>query len=150
MQIPESVAKITTEVQADKFNHKLSLPALNVEEILLQIKRTLDTKSLGSFETGLIYFKSNPTSDKIIIKNLLFLLLDQVSKATKESAILEEQKTILISSVRKLFESLAENVDAIFSILSTLNKDNNLLDVKDITFIILGYAIGLIKKIYNS
>jgi hypothetical protein len=150
MQIPESVAKITTEVQADKFNHKLGLPALNVEEILLQIKRTLDTKSLGSFETGLIYFKSNPTSDKIIIKNLLFLLLDQVLKATKESAILEEQKPILISSVRKLFESLAENVDAIFSIISTLNKDNNLLDVKDITFIILGYAIGLIKKIYNS
>ncbi len=150
MQIPESVAKITTEVQADKFNHKLGLPALNVEEILLQIKRTLDTKSLGSFETGLIYFKSNPTSDKIIIKNLLFLLLDQVLKATKESAILEEQKPILITSVRKLFEILAENVDAIFSIISTLNKDNNLLDVKDITFIILGYAIGLIKKIYNS
>ena len=150
MQIPESVAKITTEVQADKFNHKLDLPALNVEEILLQIKRTLDTKSLGSFETGLIYFKSNPTSDRIIIKNLLFLLLDQVLKATKESAMLEEHKPILISSVRKLFESLAENVDAIFSILSTLNKNNNLLDVKDITFIILGYAIGLIKKIYNS
>jgi hypothetical protein len=150
MQIPESVAKITTEVKADKFNFKSELSPLNVEEILLQIKRTLDTKSLGSFETGLIYFKSNPTSDKVVIKNLLFLLLDQVLKAIKESAILEEEKPAITSSVKKLFESLTENVDAIFSILSTLNKNNNLLDVKDITFIILGYAIGLIKKIYNS
>lgn len=150
MQIPESIAKITTEVKADKFNFKSELSPLNVEEILLQIKRTLDTKSLGSFETGLIYFKSNPTSDKVVVKNLLFLLLDQVLKAIKESAILEEEKPVLTSSVKKLFESLTENVDAIFSILSTLNKNNNLLDVKDITFIILGYAIGLIKKIYNS
>jgi hypothetical protein len=150
MQIPESIAKITTEVKADKFNFKSELSPLNVEEILLQIKRTLDTKSLGSFETGLIYFKSNPTSDKVVIKNLLFLLLDQVLKAIKESAILEEEKPVITSSVKKLFESLTENVDAIFSILSTLNKNNNLLDVKDITFIILGYAIGLIKKIYNS
>jgi hypothetical protein len=150
MQIPESIAKITTEVKADKFNFKSELSPLNVEEILLQIKRTLDTKSLGSFETGLIYFKSNPTSDKVVVKNLLFLLLDQVLKAIKESAILEEEKPVITSSVKKLFESLTENVDAIFSILSTLNKNNNLLDVKDITFIILGYAIGLIKKIYNS
>ena len=150
MQIPESIAKITTEVKADKFNFKSELSPLNVEEILLQIKRTLDTKSLGSFETGLIYFKSNPTSVKVVVKNLLFLLLDQVLKAIKESAILEEEKPVLTSSVKKLFESLTENVDAIFSILSTLNKNNNLLDVKDITFIILGYAIGLIKKIYNS
>ena len=150
MQIPESIAKITTEVKADKFNFKSELSPLNVDEILLQIKRTLDTKSLGSFETGLIYFKSNPTSDKVVIKNLLFLLLDQVLKAIKESAILEEEKPAITSSVKKLFESLTENVDAIFSILSTLNKNNNLLDVKDITFIILGYAIGLIKKIYNS
>ena len=78
MQIPESIAKITTEVKADKFNFKSELSPLNVEEILLQIKRTLDTKSLGSFETGLIYFKSNPTSVKVVVKNLLFLLLDQV------------------------------------------------------------------------
>lgn len=150
MQIPESIAKLTTETVSDKFINIPELPLLNVDDIVLQIKKTLDNKNLSIFETGLIFFKSQPTSDKVVLKNLLFLVLDQVLKSIKESSIVEEQKQSIISSTKKQFESLAENIDALFSILTTLNKDKNMLDVKDITFIILGYAIGLIKKIYHS
>jgi len=150
MQIPESISKLTTETVGDKFIHKSELPLLNVDDIVLQIKRTLNTKNLNNFETGLIFFKSNPTTDKAVVKNLFYLVIDQVLKAISESNIPEEQKLAISSNTKKLFENLAENIDAIFSLLTTINKDNNLLDVKDITLIILGYAIGLIKKIYHS
>lgn len=150
MQIPDSISKLTTEIAADKFTSKSELPILNVDEIILQIKRTLNTKNLNNFETGLIFFKSNPTSDKAVIKNLFYLVIDQVLKSINESSIPEEQKASIASNTKKLFENLAENIDAIFSLLTTINKDKNLLDVKDITLIILGYAIGLIKKIYHS
>lgn len=150
MQIPDSISKLTTEIAADKFTSKSELPILNVDEIILQIKRTLNTKNLNNFETGLIFFKSNPTSDKAVIKNFFYLVIDQALKSINESSIPEEQKASITSNTKKLFENLAENIDAIFSLLTTINKDKNLLDVKDITFIILGYAIGLIKKIYHS
>lgn len=150
MQIPESISKLTTETVGDKFIPKSELSLFNVDDIVLQIKKTLNTKNLNNFETGLIFFKSNPTTDKVIVKNLFYLVIDQVLKAISESNIPEEQKLAISSNTKKLFENLAENIDAIFSLLTTFNKDNNLLDVKDITLIILGYAIGLIKKIYHS
>lgn len=150
MEIPESIAKLTTETNSDHFNLKPSLNDINLDEVSLLIKKSLAGKSLNSFETGLAFYKTDVSSERAIIKNILSLFSEQLVVGIKESGIVEEYKAPVITSIKQMFDSISKNIDSSFSTNFSLNKEKNFLDGKDFTLIILGYAIGLLKKIYNS
>lgn len=150
MNIPESIASITSEKINDAFNPKSVEPVLDLDEVILSIKRSLNLQQLEKFEKGLIFFKTNIGSDKNIAQNIISLISEVILTSLKDSKINEEYKNSLALSVKHNFNSILENLESLFGILTTLNKNNNLLDVREFTLIILGYAIGLLKKIYNS
>lgn len=148
--IPESIEKITTEVASSSLAVKPSLPDFSVEEAILLIKKTLDTSTLASFETGLNFYKTNISSDKLVVKNFISLFSECFCAATKKNLNIIEQQNELLIAIKSLFDGINLNFDAFYNSLFILNKQKNILDVKDFTFIILGYAISLIKKIHNS
>jgi hypothetical protein len=150
MNIPDSIAKLTTEVSNDHFNTKPVDPILNLNDVVLLIKKSLNLKQLNNFEQGLNFYKTNVTSDKSVSQNIMGLVSDIIITALKDSDINEEYKINLGLSVKNSFTGINEILESVFKNLNMLNKNNNLLDVKDFTLIILGYAIGLLKKIDNN
>ena len=69
--------------------------------------------------------------------------------ALKNSDVNEDYKGELITNFKTIVDSLKNIFDSTYNTVFILNKQKNLLDSKEITFTILGYAIGIIKKIYN-
>ena len=150
MNIPESVKNITQETQADPFLSAVKLPDLPLDEIVAVFKRSLTTSELVDFQNGLAYYKKDVTSEKIIIKNLFYLLSETLTKAINNSDIDIDTKPVLVVQTKTILESLGNNFDAFYNTLIILNKNKNMLDVKGFLFIIVGYAISLLKKTYNS
>ena len=150
MQIPESINKLTKDVEADKFNTLVKPQDLPIDEIVFAIKKSLTTKTLADFEYGLAFYKKDISSDRQVIKNFIYLLNECVDRAIKESDINVDYRDNISFNAKQLIEGIGASVDALYNILFNLNQQKNLLDVSNITFIILGYAIGLIKKIRNS
>jgi len=149
MQIPESIEKITEEIPASALVRKEEAPVVPLDEIIFNIKKTLDIKSTEYFEKGLVYMKNDLSSDKQIIKNYINLINDCMVSSLKNSSVSEDYKNELITNFKATIDALKNIFDATYNIIFILNKQKNLLDSKEITFTILGYAIGIIKKIYN-
>jgi hypothetical protein len=149
MQIPESIEKITKEVPPSALVRKEEPPSVPLDEIIFNIKKTLDIKSTEYFEKGLVYMKNDLSSDKQIIKNYINLINDCMVGALKNSDVNEDYKSELITNFKIIVDSLKNIFDSTYNTVFILNKQKNLLDSKEITFTILGYAIGIIKKIYN-
>lgn len=150
MQIPESINSLATTREADPFASITNLPTLPLDDIITVFKRCLNTKELESFNTGLVYFKKDTSSEKQIIKNLFNLYSEIFVSSIKNSSIDEEQKDVVIAQIKQFLDSLVNNFDSFYNTLFLLNKNNNLLDVKCFLLIIIGYAITLIKKTHSS
>jgi len=150
MEIPESIAKLTVNVPSTSLSIKNEIPPMPLDEIVLLIKKSLSTQQLASFEKGLAFLQPNISSDKQIIKNFINLLNEMLNQTLTTSDVNEEYKSQIKANTKQLVVGISTVVEYLYNILSTLNKDKNLLDVKDITLIILGYAIGTFKKICNG
>lgn len=150
MNIPDSIAGLTKEVPSNQFNVKPIEPVLNLSDVILLVKKSLNLKQLNSFERGLNFYKTNVASDKIISQNIMSLISDIITTDIKDSSINEEYRANLALNIANTFTGINEIQESMFNNLSMLNKDNNLLDVNNFTLIILGYAIGLLKKINNN
>jgi len=150
MQIPESVQKITSETPSSALIEKQQLPPLVLDEVVLLIKKSLTLSSLASFEKGLVFYKTNNNNDKQIIKNFISLFSECFSSSLKANFEITEHQQEIITATKTFFDSFNLNFEAFYNNLFILNKQKNILDVNDISLIILGYAITLIKKIHNS
>lgn len=149
-QIPSSIKNLTTEKAADSFLSVSKTPEIPLDDIALVFKRSLTAKELASFELGLAYFKKDIVHDKHVVKNFLSLINESLVRSVNDSDIDVENKHFIASQLKTAMDSIANNFDAFYNILNSLNKQKNLLDVKCFTLIIAGYAISLLKKIYNS
>lgn len=150
MQIPESIDKITTSVPPDSFNALTKPVDIPTDDIVYAIKRALPPKVLADFELGLAYYKVDVASDKAFIKNILSLIAESLTKSINESEIDADCRDVVSTNTKRIIENLSLNIEALYNLLLCLNKGKNFLDVNNITVIILGYAIAVIKKIYNS
>lgn len=150
MQIPDSIEKLTALKPPTSFTDIAQPRTIDINELILLLKKTLPVKEQESLEQGLAFFNPDVSSDKQIIKNFLKLLCESYTNAINNSNINQEYIENAKFSLKQIFESTIQNTDSIFSLIKVLNEQNNLLDSKQISLIILGYAIGTIKKIYNS
>jgi len=151
MQIPDSIEKLTTTKPSSEVFFSSKKEEIPFDEIILTIKKCLDTKALSSFEKGLVFMKNDISTDKQIIKNYISLVTDAISGAIKIAPnISEDCRNDIMFAVKTNLEALRSNFESLYNILYCLNKQKNLLDSNEISFIILGYAISIIKKIHNS
>ncbi len=62
----------------------------------------------------------------------------------------EEHKEQITRCCRTFFEAQNTSLNAFLEVITFFNKNKNLLDIKDLSYIIIGYAISTIKKLHNS
>jgi hypothetical protein len=149
-QIPESVKVLTNEVLPTSLSTSPQLLSIPFDEIILMIKKNLPVSHLAPFETGLAYYNSNTMSDKHILRSFLNVINEAVNQAILKSDIPGDVRDKIAINTKQLINNNSNCFEYFYNLIVSLNKDKNLLDVKDITFIILGYAFTTLKKIYNG
>lgn len=149
MEIPKSITDLTNESVADKFITTPSQRQPSFDDVLSILRQNLDLQGYKSLEEGLIYYKKDTASDKNIIKNLLLLYIDTLTKAVQVSEIKDEHKSALIKSLNTSINGAIQTIDATHALLNYFNNEKNILDVQRISYIILGYVIDTIKRINN-
>jgi hypothetical protein len=150
MEIPESISKLTTEVTPDTFIAKPQASPSSFNDIINIVKQRLDFVDYKYFEEGLASYKHNVNQDKNFIKNLLSIYSTAITRAIQESVIADEVKSSMIKSYKNTTEGLITNIEAIHELAITLNKNENIIDVQRISYIILGYVIDTIKKLNET
>jgi hypothetical protein len=150
MEIPESINNLTEEGVADRFAVTLSQQQTSFDDILNILRQKLDLQGYKSLEEGLIFYKKDTVSDKNIIKNLLLLYIDTVTKSITTSEIKDEEKGALIKAFNTAINGAIQNIEAIHALVNCFNNEKNILDVQRISYIILGYVIDTIKRINNT
>jgi hypothetical protein len=150
MEIPESINNLTEEGIADRFTNISNQQQISFDDILSLFRQKLDLQTYKSLEEGLIFYKKDTSSDKNVIKNLLLLYIDTLTKTVQASEIKDEYKSELIKALNTSISGAIQNIDATHTLLNFFNKEKNILDVQRISYIILGYVIDTIKRINNT
>jgi hypothetical protein len=149
MQIPESIEKLTSDISPTSLDRKFESPSLLPDDIISFFKKYLTIADYQKFEYGLVALKK-VSDEKAFFTGLNNLFYEVLSNSIRNSNILEENKEQITRCSRTFFEAQNTALNSFFEMITILNKNKNLLDVKDLSYIITGYAISTIKKIHNS
>ena len=150
-QIPETLNHITTDSGvADSFNTRSIETVVKIDSISEAIRHNVSITDYAAVEEGRVYYKKDVQSERSILKNFLSLYGDTLSKAVLTSNIADDCKTAAQKAIKENINSIHNSIDAIGNLLDVLNKQKNILDVKRISFIMLGYATAIIKKLYYN
>jgi Ca2+-binding EF-hand superfamily protein len=147
MEIPESISNITSESTADHFIVVPDKQQVTFDDILNILRQKLDFQNYKALEEGLAFYKKDISSDKNIIKNLLLLYVDTLTKNVQSSEIKDEYKNVLIKAFTSSINGAIQNIDATHTLINYFNNEKNILDVQRISYIIFGYVIDTIKRI---
>lgn len=150
MEIPESIEKLTFESASDPFKTGAIIQTSSADDLAVLIKQKLDFQSYRAFEEGSTFYKKDASSDKNVIKNLLYLYSDAIAKAITTSNINDEFKSDVTKSLNTCITGVIQNIDAIHTLTGVLNKNQNIIDVQKFLYIILGYVIDIIKRNQNT
>lgn len=150
MEISESINNLTTEERtSDIFNTKHKESPIRIDVITDTIRHNISIVDFSAVEEGRAFYKQDTQTERAVVKNFLLLYNDTLIKAVQQSNITEDYKSTIQKSISFNIASIQANLDAIGNITNVLNKQKNILDAKRISFIMLGYAIAIIKKIYH-
>lgn len=147
MNLPDSIKELTQEKQADNFITPPVKPQTNINDIILSIRQNIPPEYLKNFEEGLIYYKSS-ASTRTFIAGLLSLYSEITLRDIKASNI--DNKNEICDIVAQNIKIIHQIFDQQYKLINFLNKTDKNIDANKFSFIILGYAIETIKKIYNT
>lgn len=149
MRIPDSIKKIMSEKSPDAFSSNTITTKPDIKEIIFLIKQKLSPECAKSFEEGIAYYKSSP-DERLFLKGLLALYADAVVKAIRKSSIDDESKPATIAYFENQTKYLAHIFEMQQNFINYLNQNKKIIDVEELSYIMLGYAIETIRKVYNS
>lgn len=148
MNLPDSIQQLTIEKQSDTFLQKVQSTPLDINDIIFSIKQKLSPGDAKAFEEGLVCFKQ--TQDEgVLLKSILNVYKDAIVRNIRKSAMDDSIKDAMCSSYKSLFASITDLCTAHSQLLLNLDNNKKNIDVNEISFIILGYAIDTVKKISN-
>lgn len=149
MQIPESIEKLTSSIPPTSIDRIVEYTSLLPDDIISFFKKYLTIADYQKFEYGFVSLKK-VSDEKAFFSGLNNLFYDVLSTCIKNSDVLEENKEQIARCCRIFFEAQNTSLNAFLEVITFFNKNKNLLDVKDLSYIIIGYAISTIKKLHNS
>jgi hypothetical protein len=118
---------------------------VSFNEIESRVKQITPPQYYKSLEEGLAFYKKDVTGINSIT-NLLHLYCEVIIKAISESKISEDIKPEIINTYKKNIISIIGSLTSLHTLTGTLNKSENIIDVLKFSYIILGYAINIIKN----
>lgn len=149
MEIPNSIAAITEERVGDMFLQREAIQSVNIDDIIFAVKQKLDTNLTKHFTTGIATPKT-VYDYRSLLKGILQVYASTIQQAIKTSSIPDEQRDIAASSIATVVKNMVDSFDAFCAVVDSLNKNKKIIDVQEISFIIIGYAIDAIRKIHNT
>jgi hypothetical protein len=145
MNIPDSINELTVNGASDPFIPQSYENTTSFNEIESRIRQITPPQYYKSLEEGLVFYKKD-TAGINYINNLLHLYCETVIKAITESKISEDIKPEIVNTYKKNIISIIGNLTSLHTLTCTLNKGENIIDVLKFAYIILGYAIDIVKK----
>ena len=150
MEIPESIDSLTTTASPDPFNSRPIEHKIDISKILDILKYNISHTDFNSVEEGLSFYKRDTQTDSAFIKNFLHLYLEVYKRSLANSNIADELKPVIARALSENIDSMMHSLDVLNELVTTLNKQKNILDVNRISYIMLGYAINIIKKLHHT
>ena len=145
MNIPDSINELTVDRVSDPFISQSHENIISFNEIDSRIRQITPPQYYKSLEEGLAFYKKDTTNINSIT-NLLHLYCEVMIKAIAESKISEDIKSEIVNTYKKTIINIIGNLASLHTLTSTLNKGENIIDVLKFSYIILGYAIDIVKK----
>jgi hypothetical protein len=145
MNIPDSINELTVDRVSDPFITQLYENTVSFNEIESRVKQITPPQYYKSLEEGLAFYKKDVTGINSIT-NLLHLYCEVMIKAISESKISEDIKPEIINTYKKNIINIIGSLTSLHTLTGTLNKSENIIDVLKFSYIILGYAINIIKN----
>lgn len=145
MNIPDSINELTVSRASDPFMVQAHESTISLNEIESRIQQITPPQYYKSLQEGLAFYKKDITSINSIT-NILHLYCEVIVRAITESKISEDVKPEIINTYKKTITSIINNLTSLHSLSCTLNKNENIIDVLKFSYIILGYAIDIVKK----
>jgi len=133
----------------DPFMPMPELSKINITLLIDIIRRDLDTDARKLFDECVCYYKDGTASDAAFFRGLISLIVEQYNKEIRNSSNTEENK-VKYSSDLQMF---AKGIDAcITSFLNniTCGSQKNCLDALKLSFILIGYGIQNLKKVFPN
>lgn len=150
MEVPESIDKLTTTVSPDSFIPRPAVMNNSFDDIINVIRQRVDLSNYKYFEEGLTVFKQNINADKNFLKNLLNIYNTAVINSINSSSISDEHKQSVIKAYKNVINGQSATIEAVHELANSLNKNENIIDVQRISYIILGYVIDTINKLNQT
>ena len=119
----------------------------DISDLLFTIKQKLKLDQLKLFEEGAAFYKV-ATTDRSFIRGVLSLYVDTITRTIRTSNVDDTIKASVISNFENTTNLIAQLFDCQQILLNSISKDKKIIDAEEISYIMLGYAIETIRKIY--
>jgi len=149
MNIPDSIKKLLTEKSADSFNRAPQSIKTDIDDIVFLLMQKLPPECAKMFNKGAAYYKSRAT-DRYFMKGVMALYVEAIVNSINESSINDDQKKQTINYFENQTKYLMNIFDTQHDFVNFLNQNKKVIDVESISYIILGYAIETLRKIYHT
>jgi ABC-type microcin C transport system permease subunit YejB len=146
--IPNSIADITTERQNDSFVQKPQIEHIDYDRIAALIKQQLSIDQAKKFDEGFTFYK--PSSNyKLFLKNVITLYFNAIIASSKKNITDDNERQTTISLYEGTYKTLINLLDTITAAADKMTKEENIIDVQDISCILLGYATETLKRAHH-
>jgi len=149
--VPDSILARTEEKVSDPFMPVRGFIKRDPKEIYEFLRHNLNDDNLNMLlENSFHYYKRDISTTKDLFRNIISLLLEYTLDKIKNSSIDEDKKNDVLDFFRGYFKIMTAQTESLCELLDFLGKNQVLLEPKEITTIILGYATGTFKKLYSN
>jgi hypothetical protein len=148
MNIPDSIRQLMSERISDPFVRENKKSEENINEAIAYLRQKIKPDQAYWFDQGTAYFK-NSSTDRQFIKGVLCLYIETVVNAIRNSGLSDKSGTGVLQYFENQTKAIIQLVEHQQLFLDNFTDNKKLIDVEEISFIILGYAIETIRKIHN-
>jgi len=151
MSIPDSILAQSETRPGDPFVPSRVFLKKDPKEIYDFLRYNLNDEKLSKLlEQSFFYYKQEASNSKEIFRNIISLIHDHALDKIRSSVMDEDKKHDIMDLCRSYFKIFNSQVETFCDLMDFFNKSNNLLEPKEISIIILGYATGIFKKLYTN
>lgn len=147
--IPNSIASITTEKPNDIFIPQPVQEMANYDRLAMQLKQFLTIDQAKKFDEGFTFYKTSTTYNTFL-KNIILLYINAVITSLKKTITDDDERAFAISMYENAQKTITAFFDTLFVATEKLSSEENVIDVRDISCILLGYATETLKRARNN
>ncbi len=147
--IPNSIASITTDRPNDHFAQKPVYETADYDRLAMQLKQFLTIEQSKKFDEGFTFYKASNTYN-VFLKNIILLYTNAIITSLKKTIVDDNERLFAASMYENAQKTIIAFFDTLFVATEKLAKEENNIDVQEISCILLGYATETLKRAHHN